>query len=76
MLYVITPSKGIFISTVSISFQCTPNGAVRLVNGTTLQEGRLELCIGSNWSTVCNDHWGESDSRVVCRQLGYNENGK
>ena len=51
------------------------HGDVRLVNGTTLQEGRLEICIDSNWSTVCNDGWGSRDSWVVCRQLGYNENG-
>ena len=54
---------------------CNHDGDVRLVKGTTLQEGRLEICIDSNWSTVCNDDWSNRDSWVVCRQLGYNENG-
>ena len=59
----------------AVSDQCR-HGEVRLVNGTTLQEGRLEICINSNLSTVCSDKWGSADARVVCRQLGYNENGK
>ena len=65
-------------NTVSIAIQCSPSldGEVRLVNGTTLQEGRLEICVNSNWSTVCDNMWGNADARVVCRQLGYNENGK
>ena len=46
------------------------------MNGTTLQEGRLEICINSNWSTICDDMWDDTDARVVCRQLGYDENGK
>ena len=29
------------------------------------------MCVGQTWGTVC-DHWFYySDSRVVCRQLGY-----
>ena len=56
------------------SDQCS-HGDVRLVNGTTLQEGRLEICINSNWSTVCSNNWDAPDAKVVCRQLGYKENG-
>ena len=49
---------------------CT-HGSVRLVNGTTTNQGRVEVCVGQTWGTVC-DHWFySSDSRVVCRQLGY-----
>ena len=72
------PWDSLILYTASIAIQCSPDldGEVRLVNGTTLQEGRLEICINSNWSTVCDDMWGNADARVVCRQLGYNENGK
>ena len=62
-------------STAAVSDQCS-HGDVRLVNGTTLQEGRLEICYNSNWGTVCQDRWGNEDSFVVCRQLGYAENGR
>ena len=64
----------------TVSIQCD-YGEIRLVDGTTLQEGRLELCINSSWGTVCHDNWGvrasTSDaSHVVCRQLRYKENGE
>ena len=37
-------------------------------------EGRVEVC-GSyySWGTVCNKHWTPSNTRVVCRNLGYSD---
>ena len=49
---------------------CT-HGAVRLVGGTTTNQGRVEVCVGQTWGTVCDDGFYYSDARVVCRQLGY-----
>ena len=49
---------------------CT-HGAVRLVNGTITNQGRVELCVGHTWGTVCDRGFSSSDARVVCRQLGY-----
>lgn len=51
---------------------CT-NGDVRLVDGTggRQHEGRVEICLGNHWGTVCGDMWDSNDAEVVCNQLGY-----
>ncbi len=49
---------------------------VRLVNGTTGFEGRIEICLANRWGTVCDDSWDDNDAAVVCRQLQFSGAGK
>ena len=51
------------------------NGDIRLVNGTTFYEGRVEICWNETWGTVCDGFWSGFDAIVACRQLGYVADG-
>ena len=44
---------------------------MKLVGGIVPTEGRIEVCIGGYWGTVCDDYWTFEDASVVCRQLGF-----
>ncbi len=49
---------------------------MRLVGGATEYEGLVELCQGNSFGTVCDDlSWGDNEARIVCRQLGFEEEG-
>lgn len=46
------------------------DGDLRLLNGSTTLEGRLEICINKAWGTVCSTKFDSSEARVACNKLG------
>lgn len=55
-------------------------GSVQLVSDSHLYRGsdlsgRVEICIGGRYGTICDNSWSYKEASVVCRQLGYSPNG-
>ena len=50
---------------------CTDYDDVQLVDGYSLNEQRLLICINGVWGTPCNNGNDYNDAGVICFQLGY-----
>ena len=37
--------------------------------------GRLEVCLGGTFGSVCDENWSTAGASVVCRQLGLSSQG-
>ena len=45
------------------------------MDGEVVTEGRVEVCQGGQWGTICSDLWTAEDTEVVCGQLGLLSSG-
>lgn len=50
-------------------------GSISLKGGSSLREGRVEICMDGEWGTICDNTWDEPNAQVVCRQLGFSDRG-
>ena len=81
----LSPSSTNYYSSPVVSVICQGNttsqsecssGDFRLVGGERESEGRVEICVGGFWGTVCDSGWDQREALVVCRQSGFGTRGK
>lgn len=41
------------------------------MGGSSGREGRVEVYINNQWSTVSDTDWDQNEAQVVCESLGY-----
>ncbi|XP_052826276.1 deleted in malignant brain tumors 1 protein [Octopus bimaculoides] len=49
------------------------NVEVRLVDGDSPANGRVEIKFKERWGTICDEGWDDNDAVVVCRMIGYSD---
>ncbi|XP_042273736.1 scavenger receptor cysteine-rich type 1 protein M130-like isoform X1 [Thunnus maccoyii] len=59
-----------YLSSFSSVVEITCSDPVRLVIGTSLCSGRLEVKSEQSWFSVCEADFDQQDAKVVCRELG------
>ena len=64
-----------FYHTHTVPEPCSDPEAIRLTKGTTDTFGRLEVCSGGYWGTVCGIGATDAIAKVACRQLNHAATG-
>ena len=50
-------------------------GDIRLLEGNSPTEGRVEVCLEGAWGSVCHNGWNSAEATIACRQLGFSVTG-
>ncbi|XP_070551036.1 scavenger receptor cysteine-rich domain-containing protein DMBT1-like [Ptychodera flava] len=58
-----------------VHIDCENEIPIRLADGVSSHEGRVEIYHNNEWGTVCDDNFNENAALVVCRQLGFTSVG-
>ena len=73
-----TSSSLLLLTVFSLNYSVCSNGAVRLVNQSSLFNdglnsigGIVQVCINQQYGYVCADGWDNREAEVVCRSQGY-----
>ena len=66
----------IVITLINVFLVFCQDGDVRLRDGQSSIEGRVEICFNNQWGTVCDDSWDAADAAVVCTQLSLPSEGR
>ena len=66
--------------TICFTFIVCCDGDIHLGNrmkiGSATFTGRVDVCLGGKWGTVCDDNFSGVDASVVCGQLGFFRSSK
>ena len=54
---------------------CVVSVEERFLIDDRLSVGRVEVCSGGRYGTICDDVWTDQAASVACRQLGFSPYG-
>lgn len=75
LTHILMERNFIFIFFIYLESASCNEGEIRLVNGSSDQSGRLEVCTDQTWGCVCSTGFDVTDAYVVCRELGLGISG-
>ena len=59
----------------TVQENCSRSNAVRLTQFSSSRYGRLEICVGGVWGTVCGNGATSAIADVACRELNHAATG-
>lgn len=65
----------LFVNLNTVYSAYCDNWELRLSEGKTEFEGRLEVCFNRRWGTVGSEGWSQANSQVFCNNYGYDATG-